>query len=213
MRSGGVSAHSQIRPLRQCAKSCACEPLFSRAGEQKKEILQEVFFLCPRPSPCVATCPSIQTLALSFSRHQRATQQYVRFCYVILPRCSSCHFAALLKLPLRVTMDARTTACVRAVNLVVRQANDAAVTENMRLRCAVERARLAIEQGDRPLAMRLLANALNQEPAPAASRGHNCAMCGVRKRTVVQMNATGQWSMVPPTQRRLCGQCCRMQPP
>ena len=114
-------------------------------------------------------------------------------------------------------MDARTTACVRAVNLVVCQANDAAVTENIKLRCAVERARLAIEQGDRPLAMRLLANALNQEPAPAApaasrARGHDCALCGVRKRTVVQMNATGRWSNLPPRQRQLCMPCYRMQP-
>ena len=122
--------------------------------------------------------------------------------------------AALLKLPLRVTMDARTTACVRAVNLVVHQANDAAITENIKLRCAVERAVVAIEQGDRVLAMRLLANALNQEPvpAPAPARGHTCAMCGARKRTVVQMNATGRWSMVPPVQRRLCMPCFRMQP-
>ena len=113
-------------------------------------------------------------------------------------------------------MDARTTAAARAMNLLVCQANDAAVTENIKLRCAVERARLAIEQGDRPLAMRLLANALNQEPVPAPvpapARGHNCATCGARKRTVVQMNATGQWSVVPPIQRRLCGPCFRMQP-
>ena len=114
-------------------------------------------------------------------------------------------------------MDARTTAAARAVGLLVCQANDAAVTENVRLRCAVERARLAIEQGDRPLAMRLLANALNQEPAPAApvasrARGHDCALCGVRKRTVVQMNATGRWSNLPPRQRQLCMPCYRMQP-
>ena len=112
-------------------------------------------------------------------------------------------------------MDARTTAAARAMNLLVCQANDAAVTENIKMRCAVERARLAIEQGDRPLALRCLANALGQEPVPAAparASGHNCAMCGARKRTVVQMNATGQWSMVPPVQRRLCGPCFRMQP-
>ena len=115
-----------------------------------------------------------------------------------------------------VAIDARTTAAARAVGLLVCQANDAAVNENVRLRCAVERARLAIEQGDRPLAMRLLANALNQETVPAAparAYGHDCALCGVRKRPVVQMNATGQWSVVPPIQRRLCGPCFRMQPP
>ena len=115
-------------------------------------------------------------------------------------------------------MDARTTACMRAVSLVVHQANDAAVTENSRLRCAVERAVVATEQGDRVLALRLLANALNQEPAPAVPAPvvracrHHCAMCGVCKRTVVQMNATGRWSMVPPVQRRLCMPCFRMQP-
>ena len=71
---------------------------------------------------------------------------------------------------LRVTMDARTTAAVRAVNLVVGQANDAAVAENLRLRCAVERAVVAIEQGDRVVALRLLAIALNQEPVPVPAR-------------------------------------------
>ena len=115
-------------------------------------------------------------------------------------------------------MDARTTAAVRAVNLVVGQANDAAVTENLRLRCAVERAVVAIEQGDRVVALRLLAIALNQEPvpvvpiAPLRVSGHTCAMCGARKRTTVQMNATGRWSMVPAVQRRLCMPCFRMQP-
>ena len=112
-------------------------------------------------------------------------------------------------------MDARSTAAVRAVHLVVCQANDAAITENTRLRCAVQRAIEAVEQGDRPLALRLLACALHQEPPPApvvrACR-HQCALCGVRKRTVVQVSATGQWSMVPPVQRRLCMPCFRMQP-
>ena len=35
-------------------------------------------------------------------------------------------------------MDARTTAAARAVALLVRQANDSAVEENVRLRRAVE---------------------------------------------------------------------------
>ena len=48
------------------------------------------------------------------------------------------HFVAP-KLPR--TMDARSTAAVRAVHLVVNQANDAAVADNVRLRRAVERAR------------------------------------------------------------------------
>ena len=117
-----------------------------------------------------------------------------------------------------VTMDARTTAAVRAVNLVVHQANNAAVTENSRLRCAVERAVVAIEQGDRVLALRLLAVALDQEPvplvplAPLRGRGHTCALCNARKRTVWQMPATGRWSMVPAVDRRLCRPCFRLQP-
>ena len=111
-------------------------------------------------------------------------------------------------------MDARATAAARAVALLVRQANDSAVEENVRLRRAVERARLAIEQGNRPLALRRLAEALGQVPAPAAlrARGHDCALCGVRARTVVQMNATGRWQGLPPQRRQLCMPCYRMQP-
>ena len=111
-------------------------------------------------------------------------------------------------------MDARSTAAVRAVHLVVCQANDAAVAENTRLRCAVERAMAAIEQGDRVLALRLLAVALNQEPvplvplAPLRGRGqYTCALCGARKRTIWQMPATGRWAMVPAVQRELCRPC------
>ena len=140
------------------------------------------------------------------------------------PKLLVCHFvAAILAQAIVaivstrcVTMDARTTAAVRAVNLVVGQANDAAVAENLRLRCAVERAVVAIEQGDRVVALRLLACALNQEPVPVPARicayGHICAMCGVCKRTLMQMNAIGRWSMVPPVQRRLCMPCFHMQP-
>ena len=111
-------------------------------------------------------------------------------------------------------MDARSTAAVRAVHLVVSQANDAAVAENTRLRCAVERAVVAVEQGDRVLALRLLAVALHQHvpPAPVVPVcRHRCAMCGVRKRFVLQINAFGQYTAVPP--RRLCGPCFRLQPP
>ena len=116
-------------------------------------------------------------------------------------------------------MDARSTAAVRAVHLVVCQANDAAVAENTRLRCAVERAVAAVEQGDRVLALRLLAVALSREPvpvvpiAPLRGRGHTCALCSARKRTVVQMNATGRWAMLPAVDRRVCMPCFRLQPP
>ena len=116
-------------------------------------------------------------------------------------------------------MDARSAAAVHAVHLVVSQANVAAQEENARLRRAVERAMAAIEQGDRVLALRLLAVALNQEPVPLvplAPRGRargqrTCAMCGVRKRFVLHMDAFGQYTAVPP--RRLCGPCFRLQPP
>ena len=83
-------------------------------------------------------------------------------------------------------MDARSTAAARAVRLVVSQANDAAVAENARLRCAVERAVVAVEQGDRVLALRLLACALTQEPVPVVpiaprTRGACvCVCCAVR---------------------------------
>ena len=114
-------------------------------------------------------------------------------------------------------MDARSTAAVRAVNLVMRQANNAAVIDNTRLRCAVERAVVAIEQGDRVMALRVLAIALNKEPVPLVPLaplcgGHTCALCGARKRTVVQMTATGRWTMLPAVQRRICRPCFQMQP-
>ena len=113
-------------------------------------------------------------------------------------------------------MDARSTAAARAVHLVVCQANDAAVAENVRLRGAVARAVAAIYQGDRVLALRLLAVALNQEPVvPLAPRGrgpYTCALCGARKRTIWQMPATGRWALVPAVQRQLCRPCYRLQP-
>ncbi len=81
-------------------------------------------------------------------------------------------------------MDARSTAAARAVRLVVSQANDAAVAENVRLRCAVERAVVAVEQGDRVLALRLLAVALSRDAVPIVpiaprTRGQVC-VCVVR---------------------------------
>ena len=114
-------------------------------------------------------------------------------------------------------MDARSTAAARAVHLVVCQANDAAVAENVRLRGAVARAMAAIEQGDRVLALRQLAVALDQEPVPlvplARGRGpYTCALCGARKRTIWQMPATGRWALVPAVQRELCRPCYRLQP-
>ena len=117
-------------------------------------------------------------------------------------------------------MDARSTAAVRAVHLVVCQANAAAVAENTRLRCAVERAVAAIEHGDRVLALRLLAVALSREPvppvvplAPVRGRGpYTCALCGTRKRAIWQMPATGRWALVPAVQRDVCRPCYRLQP-
>ena len=116
-------------------------------------------------------------------------------------------------------MDARSAAAVHAVHLVVSQANITAHEENARLRRAVKRAMLATRRGDRVLALRLLAVALNLEPAvPLAPRvvrcareQRTCAMCGVRKRFVLHMDAFGQYTAVPPL--RLCGPCFRLQPP
>ena len=115
-------------------------------------------------------------------------------------------------------MDARSTAAARAVHLVVSQANDAAVAENVRLRRAVERATAAVERGDRVLALRLLAVALSRDPVPVVpiaprGRGHVCVLCGARKRTVVQMYASGRWAMLPVVERLLCMPCFRLQPP
>ena len=112
-------------------------------------------------------------------------------------------------------MDARSTAAARAVHLVVCQANDAAIAENTRLRGAIARAMAAIEQGDRVLALRHLAVALDQEPVMplARTRGpYTCALCGARKRTIWQMPATDRWALVPAVQRQLCRPCYRLQP-
>ena len=71
-------------------------------------------------------------------------------------------------------MDARSTAAARAVGLVVSEANTTAVAENVRLRRAIERAAAAVTEGDRALALRLLALALDGSPvpvAPARARG------------------------------------------
>ena len=112
-------------------------------------------------------------------------------------------------------MDARSAAAVHAVHLVVSQANVAAHEDNAKLRRAVKRAMLAIRRGDRALAVRLLAAALNQEPVPSAprvvrcARGQRaCAMCGVRERFVLQLDTFGQYTAVPP--RRLCDRCFRL---
>ena len=112
-------------------------------------------------------------------------------------------------------MDARSTAAVRALRVMVSDANTAAVAENVRLRRAVDRATAAVERGDRVLALRLLSVALSRDPVPVVprTRGHLCVMCGARKRSVVQMNATGRWSSLPVIERLLCMPCFRLQPP
>ena len=113
-------------------------------------------------------------------------------------------------------MDARSTAAVRALRLMVSDANNAAVAENVRLRRAVERATAAVERGDRVLALRLLSVALSRDPVPVAvprTRGHLCVMCGARKRSVVQMPATGRWVALPAHERILCRACFLLQPP
>ena len=122
-------------------------------------------------------------------------------------------------------MDARGTAAARAVSLLVCQANAAAVEQNAQLRRATERARLAIERGDRGLALHLLAEALGEEPPPAPAPGlrerrrlaairahwHACSVCGVRVPTVFQMPATDRWQNLPVRQRQVCTPCYNMQ--
>ena len=112
-------------------------------------------------------------------------------------------------------MDARSTAAVRALQLMVSDANIAAVAENARLRRVVERATAAVEQGDRVLALHLLSVALRRDPVPVVprARGHVCVLCGARKRSVVQMPATGRWASLPVIERLLCMPCFRLQPP
>ena len=112
-------------------------------------------------------------------------------------------------------MDVGNTAAVRAVSLVVSQANDAAILENVRLRGACARALAAIDQGDRVSALRHLAVALDQEPVMPLTRARGpftCALCGARKRAIWQMPASGRWALLPAVQRELCRSCYRMQP-
>ena len=123
-------------------------------------------------------------------------------------------------------MDARGTAAARAVALCVCEANNWACSDNVRMRGAVERARLAIQEGDRGLALQLLAEALGEEPPPAPAPGlrerrrlaairahwHACSMCGVRVPTVFQMTATGRWRNLPVRRRQVCTPCYNMQP-
>jgi len=123
-------------------------------------------------------------------------------------------------------MDARGTAAARAVALCVCETSNWACSENVRMRGAVERARLAIQEGDRGLALQLLAEALGEEPPPAPAPGlrerrrlaairahwHACSVCGVRVPTVFQMSATGRWRNLPVRRRQVCTPCYNMQP-
>ena len=105
-------------------------------------------------------------------------------------------------------MDARTTAALAAV---LRDANCAAVADNARLRQALRRAREAVLQGDRALALRCLADALGEAHVPPAAHGHLCAMCGGRARTVWQVEPVGRWQGLAPPLRQLCRRCHRTQ--
>ena len=109
-------------------------------------------------------------------------------------------------------MDARTTAALAAV---LRDANCAAVAENVRLRQALRHAREAVLEGNRARALHRLAQALNEPPRapPRTARGHLlCALCGSRARAVWQVEAVGRWRDLPPQRRELCRACYRMQP-
>ena len=110
-------------------------------------------------------------------------------------------------------MDARTTAALAAV---LRETNCDAAAENARLRRAVERAATAVSVGDRALALRLLALALHGSAVhvdPPWLGGRRCVLCSVRKRSLVQMPATGRWAAKPTNERLLCTPCFRLQPP
>ena len=110
-------------------------------------------------------------------------------------------------------MDARTCAAARAVALLVRDANCAAVADNARLRQALRSAREAVLQGDRALALRCLADALGEAHVPPpAAREHLCAMCGDRARSVWQVEPVGRWQGLAPERRQLCRACYRMRP-
>ena len=109
-------------------------------------------------------------------------------------------------------MDARTTA---ALAVVLRDANCAAVAENVRLRQALRHAREAVLQGDRARALHRLAQALGEPPRapPRTAREHLlCAACGSRASEVWQVEPVGRWQGLPPERRQLCRACDRMRP-
>ncbi len=110
------------------------------------------------------------------------------------------------------TMDARGTVAARATALVVCQANAAAVEQRAQLRRAVLGAQAAVEAGDRALALRLLAEALGQQPPEMPQRGaHTCSMCGRRVRATYWRPAGG-WPNLPARERQLCAPCYTMRP-
>ena len=138
-------------------------------------------------------------------RHTQCSSELLSFfcsCLVIFGALLRIMCMILFHCPIRAaafcylsrTMDVRDTAAIRAVSLVVSQANDAAILENVRLRGACARALAAIDQGDRVSALRHLAVALDQEPVMPLTRARGpftCALCGVRKRAIWQMPASG----------------------
>ena len=92
----------------------------------------------------------------------------------------------------------------------VRDANAAA--DNVRLRRALRRTRAALRQNDMALALRYIAEALGDAEPPRPARGHLCAICGNRLRSVYQMEPTGRWQGLAPERRRLCRACHDAQP-
>ena len=123
-------------------------------------------------------------------------------------------FVCVRRICLCLTMDARGTVAARATALVVCQANAAAVEQCAQLRRAVLGAQAAVYAGDRALALRLLGEALGQQPPDVPQRGarHTCSMCGRQVRTVYWMPATGRFQNLPQRERQLCAPCYRMRP-
>ena len=94
-------------------------------------------------------------------------------------------------------MDARTTAAARAVALLVRDANCAAIADNARLRQALRHARQAVLQCDRAMALHRLANELPRAPPLRLVRQQSARGVAGRARRPVARPAAGAAPAVP----------------
>ena len=112
----------------------------------------------------------------------------------------------------KASMDARTCVAVRAVALCVADANSWACSDNVRLRTVLELAFSAVREGDRGVALRLLARALGRRVPEMQQRGAcTCSMCGRRVRSTYWRPADA-WPDLSARERHLCAPCYRMRP-